>query len=206
MTSRDRLRAELALAEAALVKAVVWTHPGLSEDDPAVASARAACRRIKTEFNRLENLVDQSMPPGRIDLLLKELRSLKVDELVARAPPIAQLLAATPPVPRHRVSRGLWLKAVHRRTVRHSLGLLSLVLAFLAYYHIDVQLQILTLPSSGLERWHKRASLGSDVLLVSKEAVQPANELRLRGVELLAGGVQIEPLAAVHLGKANHVS
>jgi hypothetical protein len=165
MTSRDRLRSELAVAEGALLKTVVWSHSRPGEEDPLIESARTACRRIKAEFDRLEHLVDQTTPPGRIEFLLTELRSLKVDQLVARKPASVRLEAVPPPAVERPAARWRRLHPVDPKSLRQSLGLLALVLAFLAYYHLDVQLQILTLPSSGLEQWHKRAARDSDILL-----------------------------------------
>lgn len=181
-TNRDQLRLELAHAEAVLLKAVAKVHHNPGEEDPAVEAARLTCRRIRAEFTHLEQLVDQTTPPMQMELLLRELRALRVSELALRrqarpkedtpAPPTQRPTHTTAPLAasneeRHVTARlsgshrfmGMPIGQFDRRTRRQALGLLALIVAYLAYYHIDVQLSILKLPDSGIASWYSRATL-----------------------------------------------
>ena len=168
VTNRDRLRAELDRAETALFVTIKRDAEAgiVQDDDPQIEVARTACRRIRREFEKLERLVEETTPPGRIDSLSAELQALRVHELrkpVAALTPVSDVReparvasAAHPapevqktPVPEVRAfARRLGIvMSRHAQMIRQSLGLFALVLAYLAYHWLDIKLTIMMLPS-----------------------------------------------------------
>jgi hypothetical protein len=157
-TARKYLEAALAEAEAALFNTVTdgaKIDANRAEASAKVDKARARCRELRAALVRSSRSKVRTRSRERIGIPIKQSDELSKREVTASAP-----------------SRQLSEHAVHgediqaqdgsrrgkpiRRFkdvlatsphVREIFGLLALVLAYLQYYFLDVQLQIMSLPS-----------------------------------------------------------
>jgi hypothetical protein len=169
VTKREELEAALAKAEAALANAAI--NAAKVDGDPAEANAnldkaRAYCRRIHAALVKL-NLSESIDWSGEwIDTLIKQLE--EVSNRGATASPSSRQSSehavgdenkrsqdeSRRRKPIHRFNIGFSAQersprdALARSTlIRQTIELLALILTYLLYFHIDVQLQILRLPS-----------------------------------------------------------
>jgi hypothetical protein len=156
VTKREELEAAVNQAEAALVDTVAETAKVEADRDEASAEverARARCRQFRAALVELgdSNFITQSREPVGASITRSEERPKRA-------------ATANPPSRRSRVRAGRGenkrlqdenrqRKPIHRfnyalaasPTVRESVGLLALLLAYFQYYYIDVQLQIVSL-------------------------------------------------------------
>lgn len=170
MTKLEQLRAALDKAEAALANAV--SNAARVDGDRAgananIENARAYCRRVHAALVEVKHLE----PTGR----LGEELNIHIGELldVAKRMPAAsprRRPASEHPVrakdngsqnesgqrkPVRRLNIGFLAlepsprsARARRSLVRQAVGLFALILAYLQYYYLDVQLQVLSLPSN----------------------------------------------------------
>ncbi|TSA15008.1 MAG: hypothetical protein D4R74_07275 [Betaproteobacteria bacterium] len=165
--TRKLLEDALAKAEAALVNTLADTYKLDANRVEAAAKldkARARCRQLHAAL--AESNLHESITRSRERMAnpIKQSDALEEREAAANAlslPPGEPSVGSknARPEPRRR-------KSIHRPRIefpeleplpqvprtrpyllRQTIGFLSLVLAYLAYFHIDVQLQILNLPS-----------------------------------------------------------
>lgn len=172
MTRQEELIAALAKAEVALVNAVTnatTVDSVRTEADAEVVKARAHCRWLRAalvELNRSESIAGSG---ERTDTRIKQLEDASKRSATASRPsrqpsehtvrgenkrsrngsrqgkPIRRFnigFSAQEPSPGDALARPPLL--------RQSSGLLALTLAYLLYFHVDVQLQILSLPTTFL--------------------------------------------------------
>jgi len=136
--------ADLAEAEAGLARTALdhsKLEPGPVDGDADLAHARAACRQARARILQLE----REAPPPASDAPAEKLirHEDKLPKKPSRRPiVIAKLRRAFPGVQALDRAFPGW-----RVTVRQSLMLLALVLAYLQYYFFDVQLEVSRLPS-----------------------------------------------------------
>lgn len=169
MTKREELEAALARAEAALVNAVI--NAAEVDADRVEANAmldkeRAYCRQVRAalvELNRSESIVFRCLDLS-CDLLFSPRTTCWVKCLegaFAVAPQLAtssncpiRMSTPSPDQAIHRFNIGFSAQepspkdALARPALlRQTIDLLALSLTYLLYFHVDVQLQILSLPS-----------------------------------------------------------
>lgn len=157
--AQERLEAALAEAKAALVNTVTDASridANQAEASAKVEKARARCRQLRAaliEPSRAE-LITRSRE--RIDTQSKQSDDLSKRE-ATESPPSKQL--SEPAVRgednKRSQDESRRQKSIHRvknalassRLVRQTMGLAAMTVAYLQYYFLDVQLQILSLPS-----------------------------------------------------------
>ncbi len=150
MARREELESALAKAEAALADAVS-NSSGLDTDrDEANASleqTRAFCRRARAALAELKRSERASRSSESIDTMIRQLLEIP-----------RRKTAATPPLRQSNEHGGRGEKNKRSKPgprgaraspslLRRSIGLLALVLAYLQFFYLDVQLDILRLPT-----------------------------------------------------------
>jgi len=169
VTKRDELEAALAKAEAALAKAVI--NAAKVDGDPAKANAkldkaRANCRRIRVALIELDDSELIAWSRKWINTPTKQ--SGEDSKRSAGASPPSRPSSEHPVRGENKKSQheSSPRKAIHRINIgfsaqdpkpgdararpsllRQAVGLFALILTYLLYFHVDVQLQILSLPS-----------------------------------------------------------
>lgn len=167
---QEQLAVAVAMAEIALARTLTDIHEGVMEADKSAArveAARAYCRRTRASLVAFEcaNPTVASTarfePPAtgtlsRLPQAAAPAEALKtIPALVAESR--ADLSGRVVQKPLNRVEAKAHLTAIRRLDMqaalrsplfRQTLGLFALVLAFLLYFHIDVQLQIVSMPSA----------------------------------------------------------
>jgi hypothetical protein len=170
VTKREELEAALAKAEAALADVVIdaaKVDADRAEANANLEKARAHCRRVRAALIELNRVGPTARSGEELDILIRQL--LEVSKLVAGASPPSRQISEHPdrakynrsqdesgrPKPVHRFKIGfLALElgprgALARRSLmRQTIGLSALTLTYLQYYYFDVQLQLLSLPST----------------------------------------------------------
>jgi hypothetical protein len=169
--ARDHLEAAFAKAKAALVSTVTDAAKVDANHEEAAAKvekARARCRQLRAALidPALSERITRSRSRARIDTVVKQSGGFSKPEAVA-SPPSTQLTERAVrgeinrsqdrwwrQIPIHRFKFGFFKKksshtdSLARATlVRQTIELSGLVFAYLLYFHIDVQLQILRLVS-----------------------------------------------------------
>jgi len=169
MTKREELKAALAKAEAALADAVINAAKVDGDRAEAIASvekARAYCRRVRAALIEVKHLEPAARLGEELDIHIRQL--LEISKRMPEASPPSRQ-ASEHPVrgknngsqdesgrrkPVHRFNIGfLALElsprgALARRSLmRQAIGLSALILTYLEYFYIDIQLQIASLPS-----------------------------------------------------------
>ena len=169
MTKRDELEAALALAEAALAEAIIaGSKPDALSADTGIRleSARACCRRAHTALAELNQSESVTSSRDALDTLIQDLKGLPIRRATASSPSRQLHEEAFRGVDRRapdqsgqpKQTRGSTLgPSVRERRpgnarawsslLRQTIGLLAVILTYLLYFHIDVQLQIVRLPS-----------------------------------------------------------
>jgi hypothetical protein len=166
--ARERLEAALANAEAALLNSVSDASKIDANRAEAAAKAdreRADCRQLRAALAALNRSEFGAGPREWIDIPVRELRHVS-KPIATASPPSIQSAEQTvrgekqishadsterKPTQRTYIAiaapvRGPKDVRANPSLVRHAIGLLALVLAYLAYFHADVQLQIVSLP------------------------------------------------------------
>jgi len=166
--AREYLEAALAKAEAALVNTVTDAakiDANRAEANAKVDKVRARCRQLRTALIDPDHSERITRSRERLDTLVKQSDELSKREATASTPsiqsrdhdlrggnkrsqdesrrrkPIHQFkmgFSGQEPSPRDALARST--------LIRQTIELLGLVFAYLLYFHIDVQLQILRLP------------------------------------------------------------
>lgn len=168
---REYLEAALAEAKAALLNTVTDASKidaNRAEVNAKVDKARARCRQLRAALVELDH-AGESITRSReqMDTLIRQSEELAKQELTASPPSLPSREHAVrgenegsqdesgKRKPVHRSKIGLSEKepgpkdALARSTlIRQTIELFCLVFAYLLYFHIDVQLQIVTLPSA----------------------------------------------------------
>jgi hypothetical protein len=157
--AQERLEAALAEAKAALVNTVTDASKidaNQAEASAKVEKARARCRQLRAAL----------IEPSRAQLITRSRE--RIDSLIKQSDELSKREATASPLsiqPREHAVRGGNKRSQdesrRRRPidrfsnalatsprVRETIGLLALVLAYLQYYFLDVQLQIASLPST----------------------------------------------------------
>ena len=169
MTKLEELRAALVKAEAALADAVINAAKvggNQAAADANVDKARAYCRQIHAALAELKRPELIAWSRERIDAQIKQLE--KISKREPTASPSSRQLSEhavrgkdrrSQDKPRqrkpiHRFNIGLLAQELsprgalaRRALIRQAIGLLALILAYLEYFYMDVQLQIASLPS-----------------------------------------------------------
>ena len=169
VTKREELEAALAKAEAALANAVVnaaKVDGDRAEANTKLDKARAYCRRVRTALIELDGSQFLARPRKRINTPIKQ--SGEDSRRSATANPPSRPLSGHPVRGENKRSQNESRprKAIHRFNIgfsaqetkpgnaratpsllRQTIGFLALILTYLLYFHVDVQLQILRLPS-----------------------------------------------------------
>jgi hypothetical protein len=167
--AREYLEAALAKAEAALVNTVTDAakiDANRTEANAKVDKARARCRQLRAALVDPDHSRHITRSRKRVDTLVKQSEELSKREAAASTPSIqsrdhdlrGENIRSQDESPRrkpiHRFEIGFSGQepsprdALARSTlIRQTIELLGLVFAYLLYFHIDVQLQILRLPS-----------------------------------------------------------
>jgi hypothetical protein len=169
VTKREELEAALAKAEAALAKAVI--NAGKVDSDRAEANAkldnaRAHCRRAHMALIELDDSELIAWSRKWINTPIKQ--SGKDSKRSASASPPSRPSSEHPVHGENKRSQDESgpRKAIHRINVgfsarepkpgdararpsllRQTVGLFALILTYVLYFHVDVQLQIVSLPS-----------------------------------------------------------
>ncbi len=160
MTKRKELEAALANAEAALAEAAInaaKVGANRAEANANLDKTRAYCYRVRAALDELDRSAATAGANEQIDIPVKQSKEVSRQRAIA-TPPSLQ--------PSRHVDRGdnkrsqdesrrrkpvqrLDQSDVLKRSplTRQAVGLLALVLAYLLYFHIDVQLQIMSLRS-----------------------------------------------------------
>jgi hypothetical protein len=170
VTKLEELEAALAKAEAALGNAVInasTVDADRAEANANLEKARADCRRVRAALIELNRSKPTARSGEELDILIRQL--LEVSKLVAGASPTSRPLSEHPvrrknnrsqdesrrQEPVHGFNIGFLAQEPSPRDalaiqslIRQTIALSALTLAFLQYYYLDVQLQILSLPSN----------------------------------------------------------
>lgn len=153
--TRELLEAKLVEARAALVTTVTDASridANRVEAEAKVEMARARCRQLHAALLDTSNLESITRSRERLGALIEQSDDPSKSELVAKPPSVPPRHQTPPcknegsvvePSPSKRFGDAL----AASQQVRDALGLLALSLAYLQYYFLDVQLQILVLPS-----------------------------------------------------------
>lgn len=167
--AREYLEAALAKAEAALVDTVTDAakiDADRTEASAKVDKARARCRQLRAALIDPDHSEFITRSRERLNTLITQSEELSKREATASPPSMPSRGHAfrgenkksedesRRQKPVHRFNIGFSAQERSRRyavarsqLVRQTIGLLALVLTYLLYFHIDVQLQILRLPS-----------------------------------------------------------
>jgi hypothetical protein len=157
-TARKYLEAALDEAEAALFNTVTDAakiDANRAEASAKVDKARARCRELRAALVGSSRSTVRTRSRERIDTPIKQSHKLSKREATASAPSRQLSEPAVHGENKKTQDGSLRWKTIHRfndalttpRRVREIIGLLALVLAYLQYYFLDVQLQIARLPS-----------------------------------------------------------
>jgi hypothetical protein len=171
VTKREELEAALAKAEAALVVAVISSATVDGDRVEANANldkARAYCRQVRGALVELNHTESMACSGEHIDARTKLLEEVSKQGATATASPPSRQLSehvvrgenkrshdeSRQRKPIHRLDIGFSAREpgpgdtlARPPLVRQTIGLSALILAYLLYFHIDVQLQIMSLPS-----------------------------------------------------------
>jgi hypothetical protein len=158
-TAREYLEATLAEAKAALVNTVTDAPKIAANQAEVIAKiekARARCRQLRASLAEPSRAQSITRSRERIDSITKQSGELSRRETTARAPSRQLSKHAVQGGYKEAIDGSLRWKTIHRfndalampQRVREIFGLLALVLAYLQYYFLDVQLQIASLPSA----------------------------------------------------------
>jgi len=167
--AREYLEAALAKAEAALVNSVTDAariDANWAEANAKVDKVRARCRQLHAALADPDHAEFITRSRERMDTLIKQSEELSRREATASPPSIQSRDHALRGENKRSEDESRRRKLVHRFNigfsgrerslryavarsplVRQTIGLLALVLTYLLYFHIDVQLQILRLPA-----------------------------------------------------------
>jgi hypothetical protein len=154
--AREHLEATLANAEAALVSTVTDAakiDANLAEANAKVDKARARCRQLRAALVQPGHSKYITRSRARIDTLIKKSGEIEKREATANPPSrqpgqhavrgvdkqVQNESGRTKEIPKDAIAR--------RSLIRQTVGLVALTLAYLQYYFLGVQLQILSLPS-----------------------------------------------------------
>jgi hypothetical protein len=170
VAKRKELEAALAKAEAALANAVINTaklDANRTEANANIDKIRAYCRRARAELIELKHSESTAGSGEEVDILIRQL--LEVSKRGSTASPPSRQLSEHAVRGRNKRSQdeSSRRKPIHRLNIgfsaqkpshgnaparpslpRQAIGLLALILAYLQYFFLDVQLQILRLPSN----------------------------------------------------------
>ncbi len=168
-STREGLESALARAEATLADTATKCTSINADQVEAEANlnkARARCRQVRAALVHLELSELRALTAGPIDLLIEELREVSTHvsgiNMTLTAPnrhgahacnyvtqdDIGQRQSAQhPDVAALTRAAGRGGSPQLPPILRQSIGLFSLIMAYLLYFHIGVQLQILSLPS-----------------------------------------------------------
>ena len=153
---REYLEAALAEAKAALLNTVTDASKidaNRDEVNAKVDKARARCRQLRAALVELDHAGEfETRSHERMDTLIRQSEELSKQELTASPPSIrsrdhavrgenrgSQDESGKEPGPKVALARST--------LIRQAIELSCLVFAYLLYFHIDVQLQIVTMPS-----------------------------------------------------------
>ena len=153
---REYLEAALAEAKAALLNTVTDASKidaNRDEVNAKVDKARARCRQLRAALVELDHAGEfETRSRERMGTLIRQSEELSKQELTASPPSIrsrdhavrgenrgSQDESGKEPGPKVALARST--------LIRQAIELSCLVFAYLLYFHIDVQLQIVTMPS-----------------------------------------------------------
>lgn len=167
--AREYLEADLAKAKAALVNTVTDASKidaNSAEANAKVDKARARCRQLRAALVEMDHSEGITRSRERLDTLIKQSEELSKREATASTPSIQSRDHALRGETKRSQDESRKRKPIHRFKIRFSgqepsprdvlarsrliyqtIELLALILTYLLYFHIDVQLQILRLPS-----------------------------------------------------------
>jgi len=167
--ARQYLEAALAKAEAALVNTVTDAakiDANRAEASAKVDKSRARCRELRAALVKPDHSEFITRSRERLNTLIEQSEEVSKREASASPPSIQSRDHALRGENKRSEDESRRRKLAHRfnmdfsarersprdalvRTtlIRQTIGLLALVLSYLLYFHIDVQLQILRLPS-----------------------------------------------------------
>jgi len=167
--ARERLEAALAEGEAALINAVsdaAKVDANWADANVKVEKARARCRQLRAALGNQDHSKRITRSRVRTDTAIRQSEELPKRELSANPPAIPSRDRALHNEnkssqdesrrrnPTRRFKLGFFGQALTPKDararstlIRQAIGFLSLVLAYLLYFHIDVQLRILRLLS-----------------------------------------------------------
>src|SRR3972149_5185669 len=154
---REYLEAALAEAKAALLNTVTDASKidaNRDEVNAKVDKARARCRQLRAALVELDHAGEfETRSRERMGTLIRQSEELSKQELTASPPSIrsrdhavrgenrgSQDESGKEPSPKDALARST--------LIRQTIEFFFLVFAYLLYFHIDVQLQIVTLPSA----------------------------------------------------------
>ena len=164
LADREHLSSELRAAEGRLRRLAM----SINGDSEQLENARLSCLRIRAELTKVNREVEKTIPPERVKTILLKLREQRLHEvlwsnesfsnpkLVDFAVESSEVAVevGTIEVEQAHLDFSRRLSLVFGRITseigRQIAGLSLLVVTYLMYYYIDVNLQIATLPSSGL--------------------------------------------------------
>ena len=170
MTKREELEAALAKVEVDLTDAVInaaKVDAHRLEANAHLDKARAYCRQVRAALVKLNRSESIDWSGEWIDTLIKQLGEVSKRRATA-SPPSRQLSEhAVRGENKRSQDESRRRKSIHRFNIgfsaqepssrdalarppllRQTIGLLALILAYLLYFHVDVQLQIVSLPST----------------------------------------------------------
>jgi multidrug resistance efflux pump len=136
VTKREELEAALAEAEAALAVAVAeaaTTGVDRVGAEAKLEKTRACCRQMRAALVKLNRAESQVSSDERNDAKTKQSGEIA-------GPPAAAIPASVQ-------ARSPKAARTQPQLMRQTISLLGLTLAYLQYFYIDVQLQIVSLPS-----------------------------------------------------------
>jgi hypothetical protein len=153
--AREELEAKLADAKAVLVTTVTDASKidaNRAEVEAKVKKARARCRQLQAALLDISRLGFIAQSRERLGALVEQSDDLSTSELITRPASVQPRRQATPRKDEGSVVKPSRLKRfgdalAASPQVREAIGLLALTLAYLQYYYLDVQLQIMSLPS-----------------------------------------------------------
>lgn len=170
MTKLEQLRAALDKAEAALANAVsnaAKVGGDRTEANAGIENARAYCRRVHAVLTEVKHLEPTGRLGEELNIHIGELldvakrmpaaipRPRQVSEHPVRAKKSRSQDESGRRKPAHRINIGFLAlepspsgARARRSLIRQAIGLFALILAYLQYYYLDVQLQVMSLPSN----------------------------------------------------------
>ena len=156
--ARKSIEIRLVEAKAVLVKMATdgtTLDASWAEAEAKVEKARARCRQLRAALADPNNQEFITRSRQRIDAMVEHSDDLSKGESIAKPRPVQPRRQAHPSK-----NEGAFVEPLRRKPftrfgdalaasvhVREAISLLALVLAYLQYYFLDVQLQIVSLPS-----------------------------------------------------------